>query len=87
MLAYPGDPALYHAQFTVRLIPQQQQQAPGDTGAGEAGARGGGANIIGGIGGGVCMNPMLLKAAARGSHAARKHLLLASLPLVGQVRE
>ncbi|GFR44275.1 hypothetical protein Agub_g5480, partial [Astrephomene gubernaculifera] len=48
MLAYPGDPSLYHAQFTVRpLLP------------------------------GEALNPMLLKAVARGSHAARKHVLLA----------
>jgi len=51
LLAYPGDPSLYHAQFTVRLI------LPGTP-----------------------LNPMLLKAAGRGSHAARKHLLLATLP-------
>ncbi|KXZ45911.1 hypothetical protein GPECTOR_49g495 [Gonium pectorale] len=48
MLAYPGDPSLYHAQFTVRPVPP-----------------------------GAALNPMVLKAVARGSHAARKHLLLA----------
>lgn len=53
MLAYPGDPSLYHAQFTVRLVPP-----------------------------GAAVNPMLLKATARGSHAARKHLLIASLAKV-----
>lgn len=50
MLAYPGDPSLYHAQFTVRMV---QHDAP--------------------------LNPMLLKATARGSHAARKHSLLATI--------
>ncbi|MEW5319789.1 MAG: hypothetical protein WDW38_010917 [Sanguina aurantia] len=50
MLAYPGDPSLYHAQFTVRMVPHDQP-----------------------------LNPMLLKATARGSHAARKHSLLATI--------
>eukprot|EP00198_Chlamydomonas_reinhardtii_P003331 XP_001692667.1 predicted protein [Chlamydomonas reinhardtii] len=48
MMAYPGDPSLYHAQFTVRPVPEAS-----------------------------ALNPMSLKAVARGSHAARKHLLLA----------
>ncbi|GIL66099.1 hypothetical protein Vafri_19705 [Volvox africanus] len=48
MLAYPGDPSLYHAQFTVRPVSREE-----------------------------AINPMILKAVARGSHAARKHLLLA----------
>ncbi|GIL86476.1 hypothetical protein Vretimale_11629 [Volvox reticuliferus] len=48
MLAYPGDPSLYHAQFTVRPVSRED-----------------------------ALNPMMLKAVARGSHAARKHLLLA----------
>ena len=50
MLAYPGDPSTFHAQFTIRLV------KPGEA-----------------------VNPTALKAAARGSHAARKHLLLATL--------
>jgi len=49
LLAYPGDPSLFHAQFTVRVVPPGQP---------------------------IC--PTALKAAVRGSHAARKHLLLAS---------
>ncbi len=49
-LVYPGDPALYHAQFTVRTLPW-----------------------------GAPLDPVLLKSIARGSHAARKHLLLATM--------
>lgn len=49
-LLYPGDPLLYHAQFTVRLLEHQ-----------------------------AAIRPALLIGAARGSHSARKHLLLASV--------
>jgi tRNA-intron lyase len=49
-LVYPGDPALYHAQFTVRTVAW-----------------------------GAPLDPVLLKSIARGSHAARKHLMLASM--------
>lgn len=55
MLAYPGDPCLYHAQFTVRALEAD-----------------------------VPLNPHALKAAARGSHAARKHVLLATLLSAGK---
>ncbi|GAX82828.1 hypothetical protein CEUSTIGMA_g10254.t1 [Chlamydomonas eustigma] len=51
LLAYPGHPSDYHAQFTVRpMCPE------------------------------TSINPMLLKSASRGSHAARKHLLMATVP-------
>ena len=53
-LLYPGDPLLYHAQFTVRVLDQQ-----------------------------AAIKPALLVGGARGSHSARKHLLLA---LVGSVQ-
>ena len=49
-LLYPGDPVLFHAQFTVQPMHQDQNIAPN-----------------------------LLLGSARGSHAARKHLLLASV--------
>lgn len=49
-LLYPGDPLLYHAQFTVRVLHEQ-----------------------------AAIRPALLIGAARGSHSARKHLLLASV--------
>ena len=48
-LLYPGDPSLYHAQFTVRLV---SADAPLDI--------------------------VLLAAAQRSSHAARKHMVIAS---------
>ncbi len=51
-LLYPGDPLLFHAQFTVRAIGHD-----------------------------VPVKPALLVGSARGSHAARKHLLLASVSL------
>jgi hypothetical protein len=51
-LAYPADPALYHAQLAVRA-----GAGPGDR-----------------------LDPTLLAAAARGAHAARKHLVLAVVP-------
>lgn len=47
-LLYPGDPLLFHAQFTVRIMSSGQ-----------------------------VLKPALLAGSARGSHAARKHLLLA----------
>lgn len=49
-LLYPGDPLLFHAQFTVRIL---EHETP--------------------------IKPALLAGSARGSHAARKHLLLASV--------
>ncbi|KAA6419519.1 MAG: tRNA-splicing endonuclease subunit sen34 [Trebouxia sp. A1-2] len=49
-LLYPGDPLLFHAQFTVRIL---EHDTP--------------------------IKPALLAGSARGSHAARKHLLLASV--------
>lgn len=49
-LLYPGDPLLYHAQFTVRVLHHR-----------------------------AAIRPALLIGAARGSHSARKHLLLASV--------
>lgn len=49
-LAYPGDPSLFHAQFTVRTVEWE------DT-----------------------LHPLALAAAARMSHAARKHVLLAAV--------
>lgn len=48
-LAYPGDPALYHASFSVRLA---RDDTP--------------------------IHPLTLAAATRMSHAARKHVLIAS---------
>lgn len=47
-LLYPGDPLLFHAQFTVRIL---KHDTP--------------------------IKPALLAGSARGSHSARKHLLLA----------
>lgn len=49
-LLYPGDPLLFHAQFTVRCLGHHNP-----------------------------IKPALLAGGARGSHAARKHLLLASV--------
>jgi tRNA-splicing endonuclease subunit Sen34 len=49
-LAYPGDPLLYHAQFTVRCVHCDAPQ-----------------------------HPLALAAATRMAHAARKHVVLASL--------
>ena len=49
-LAYPGDPALYHAQYTVRCVHHSAPQ-----------------------------HPLALAAATRMAHAARKHVLLASV--------
>ena len=58
LMAYPGDPSLFHAQFTVRVV---EEEMP--------------------------INPTALKASVRGSHAARKHLLLgSSLPGGGGAR-
>lgn len=51
-LLYPGDPLLFHAQFTVRCLGHH-----------------------------IPIKPALLAGGARGSHAARKHLLLASVGL------
>lgn len=50
LLAYPADPCLVHAQFTVRIFPPDRPLAP-----------------------------LQLMAAARGSHAARKHMLLVTI--------
>ena len=52
-LLYPGDPLLFHAQFTVRIL---EHDTP--------------------------IKPALLAGSARGSHAARKHLLLASVNML-----
>lgn len=52
-LLYPGDPMLFHAQFTVQPIKCEQNIAA----------------------------PLLL-GSARGSHAARKHLLLATVSIL-----
>ncbi|DBA86336.1 TPA: hypothetical protein ACH3X2_005570 [Trebouxia sp. C0005] len=52
-LLYPGDPLLFHAQFTVRIL---EHDTP--------------------------IKPALLAGSARGSHAARKHLLLASVSVL-----
>jgi len=49
-LAYPGDPLLYHAQFTVRCVRHDSPQ-----------------------------HPLALAAATRMAHAARKHVVLASV--------
>jgi len=49
-LAYPGDPLLYHAQFTVRCVRHDAAQ-----------------------------HPLALAAATRMAHAARKHVVLASV--------
>lgn len=49
-LLYPGDPLLYHAQFTVQVLDHQ-----------------------------AAIKPALLMGGSRGSHSARKHLLLASV--------
>ena len=56
-LLYPGDPLLYHAQFTVRVLEHQ-----------------------------AAIKPALLIGGARGSHSARKHLLLASVGSMQQAR-
>lgn len=52
-LVYPGDPMLYHAQFTVRVVNRQ-----------------------------AAIKPALLVGGARGSHSARKHLLLSTVRTV-----
>ena len=52
-LLYPGDPLLFHAQFTVRILEHD-----------------------------TVIKPALLAGSARGSHAARKHLLLASVSML-----
>lgn len=49
-LAYPGDPLLYHAQFTVRCVAHSSPQ-----------------------------HPLALAGATRMAHAARKHVVLASV--------
>ena len=54
-LLYPGDPLLYHAQFTVQVLDNQ-----------------------------AAIKPALLVGGARGSHSARKHLLLASVGCMQQ---
>lgn len=47
-LLYPGDPSLYHAQYTVRVVPPSTP-----------------------------LDIVLLAAAQRSSHAARKHMVVA----------
>ncbi|KAG2499441.1 hypothetical protein HYH03_002388 [Edaphochlamys debaryana] len=90
MLAYPGDPSLYHAQFTVRAIPStataactspHPSTAPSATGSASAASPAAPPS-----GPQPWLNPMGLKAAARGSHGARKHMLLAYLKDAGPGR-
>ncbi len=72
LMAYPGDPSLYHAQFCVRPVPSGASCSSGSTDRGASQGAGPGADPRG-----AALNPMVLKAVARGAHAARKHLMLA----------
>lgn len=74
LMAYPGDPSLYHAQFCVRPVPSGAPcSATTTTTAGPGAGQGTGP----GTDRAAALNPMVLKAVARGAHAARKHLMLA----------